>query len=65
MTLEPTYATFGLIRPSSVGPWLEYTEIEESLSLEEREKEITVHRDVLLAENKAAENERHKVNFHS
>ncbi len=23
MTLEPTYAMFGLTRPSSVGPWLE------------------------------------------
>jgi hypothetical protein len=31
------------------------------MSQQEREKEIQVHRDVLLAENKAAENERHKV----
>lgn len=31
------------------------------MSQQEREKEIQVHRDVLLAENKAAENERHKI----
>ena len=33
------------------------------MSQQEREKEIQVHRDVLLAENKAAENERHKVDL--
>lgn len=31
------------------------------MSMEEREKEIQVHRDVLIAELKAAEDERHKV----
>ena len=29
--------------------------------MQEREKEIMVHRDVLLAEHKAAEEERHKI----
>jgi len=29
--------------------------------MQEREKEINVHKDVILAENKAAEEERHKV----
>lgn len=31
------------------------------MSMQEREKEIMVHRDVLLAEHKAAEEERHKI----
>ena len=32
ITLEPTYAMFGFILPSSVGPSLEYGAIPESLS---------------------------------
>jgi len=31
------------------------------MSMEEREKEIQVHKDILLSEYKAAEEERHKV----
>jgi signal transduction histidine kinase len=31
------------------------------MSMQEREKEIQVHKDVLLAEKKAAEEERHKI----
>ena len=31
------------------------------MSMEEREKEIQVHKDILISELKAAEEERHKV----
>jgi len=31
------------------------------MSMQEREKEILVHRDVLLAEQKAIEDERHRI----
>jgi len=31
------------------------------MSMQEREREINVHRDVLIAEHKAAEEERHKI----
>lgn len=31
------------------------------MSMEEREKEIQVHKDILVSESKAAEEERHKV----
>ena len=31
------------------------------MSMQEREKEIQVHKDILLAEFKAAEDERHKI----
>jgi len=31
------------------------------MSMEEREKEIQVHKDILISESKAAEEERHKV----
>ena len=31
------------------------------MSMEEREKEIQVHKDILISEHKAAEEERHKV----
>jgi hypothetical protein len=31
------------------------------MTMQEREKEIQVHRDVLLAEHKAIEDERHKI----
>jgi hypothetical protein len=31
------------------------------MSMQEREKEIQVHKDVLMAEHKAAEEERHKI----
>ena len=33
------------------------------MSMQEREKEILVHRDVLLAEQKAIEDERHRIDI--
>ena len=40
---------------------LENRKYQLEMSMEEREKEITVHKDILLSEQKAAEEERHKV----
>lgn len=40
---------------------LENRKYQLELSMQEREKEINVHRDVLIAEHKAAEEERHKI----
>lgn len=40
---------------------LENRKYQLELSMQEREKEIQVHKDVLVSEQKAAEEERHKV----
>ena len=40
---------------------LENRKYQLEMSMEEREKEIQVHKDILVSEQKAAEEERHKV----
>jgi hypothetical protein len=40
---------------------LENRKYQLEMSMEEREKEISVHKDILVSEEKAAEEERHKV----
>lgn len=40
---------------------LENRKYQLEMSMEEREKEIQVHKDILISESKAAEEERHKV----
>lgn len=40
---------------------LENRKYQLEMSMEEREKEIQVHKDILVSESKAAEDERHKV----
>lgn len=40
---------------------LENRKYQLEMSMEEREKEIQVHKDILVSESKAAEEERHKV----
>lgn len=61
MKLEIKKIKQTLSKATDVVYTLENKKNQMEMSMQEREKEIQVHKDILLAEFKAAEDERHKI----